>query len=81
MFCDRPCWLFFAIASITGTTAGKIVLRNGFDVDAEIINRVVCGYIRVTVVPFDPPLYFNRGLFVQFIGNIYGVTVQFLPEG
>lgn len=80
LICSCPCWILSFLVSCDSSTPGKIVLRNGFDSNADIFLRTVVTQTENKTATFDPAIYLSKGIYVQFIGAIYGFTLQYVPE-
>ncbi|KKN25077.1 hypothetical protein LCGC14_0888600 [marine sediment metagenome] len=76
----NPCWLFSLVVMSQQTTAKVLTVRNGDNTSAPIILKVYASLYDNPVIVFNQPIYFNKGLYLEFGTNIAAVTVQYKPE-
>lgn len=77
---DKPCWILNVVVAMTNTNTGaEFYLRNGETVLSEILLRWTAKQAS-PVINNSYPIYFNRGLYVEFGTNVAALTVQYLQD-
>ena len=79
LVCPTPGFLFSVLASGFVNDNGIVNVRDGHNVGGRIIFRVRTERNVSFYLHCDPPVYFTKGLFLDEITNMDGVTVQYIP--
>ena len=77
----KPCWLFSV--HVEADNAGnktQVKLINGETSSCEVLFNLKQQYGHM-INTLPKPIYFNRGLFIDFVDNVAAVTVQYMVEG
>jgi len=70
---EKPCYLFASLISpYLDTVDCQVRLRNGEMVTSEILLNLKTQYEQC-MHHYTPPIYFNRGLYVELVGEILSV--------
>ena len=77
----KPCWLFSVYVepdNASNKTQAKLI--NGEISSGSVLFNLKAQYCQfINTLPH--PIYFNRGLFIDFVDNVEAVTVQYVVEG
>lgn len=77
---SKPCWLFSV--HVEADNAGnktQVKLINGETSSCEVLFNLKQQYGHL-INTLPKPIYFNRGLFIDFVDNVTAVTVQYIVE-
>lgn len=77
---SRPCFVFSAV--ITPDNAdnkSQVHLRNGETALGDILFSFKARYSHPLHYAC-PPVYFNRGLYVDIVDNVDGITIQYIED-
>lgn len=80
LVCAKPCWLFAVIAGSTQTTAKVLTIRDGSVVTDDIKMKLYCSVYNNPAVVFAMPVYFKKGLYLEFATNVDFAFVQYTTE-
>lgn len=80
LICDRPCWVFCLIGNDYVNSFSLMHVRGGRSVTAGIILDLAGAATGSDIVVFNQPVYFPKGVYVEFSSNGYSCFVQFVPE-
>jgi len=76
----KPCWVFCVITDVSGADkVAKINLRNG-ETGVSPILVTLYGEGSCPIFQGALPLYFNKGLYLEFDEDTTGVTIQYLND-
>jgi len=77
---DRPCWVVRVIVDILANDkTGLATLRNGETSTSQIL-AVLFGQYSCPILQGGLPVYFNKGLYIEFGEDTTGVMVQYLED-
>ena len=80
IICDKPCWVHMIMG------AGFAEVDNGFCIhdDWSTATPAVCGLVvgQYDSIPvyFDPPMRFNKGLYISFSPKGHSFFARFKPD-
>jgi len=80
LICDRPCWVFSLIGNDYSNTYSLMNVHNGRSTAGTIILDLAGNSNGSDIVVFNQPVYFTKGVYVEFSSNGYSCFVQFVPE-
>ena len=75
---SRAAYVFSVTISSNGSGESDAVLRDGVDATGEIVLDLYCADEEQGQLNFDPPIFFRKGIFVDYGTNVESVVVQFL---
>lgn len=81
VFTARPCLVSCLCGIGVADATNVYTIYDGFDTAGKAIMRLVAVAYTPDFRPFNPPLYFARGLYVDFTTNGSEVFAQFLEVG
>ena len=80
MISSKPCWLFSThVEPDNADNKTQVKLINGETSSCEVLFNLKQRYGHL-INTLPKPIYFNRGLFIDFIDNVAAVTVQYIVE-
>lgn len=80
-FLDKGPGVVHWITLVGATDTGTVYIRDGQDTGGEILWRAECHEDWSLHLCFNPPLIYDRGLFVDIDTNITAYTIGFSPRG
>lgn len=80
LLCDRPCWLYSLIGNDYANTESLMNVYNGRDTGGIIVLDLSGSKYGSDIVIFNIPVYFPKGVYVNFTTNGYSCFAQFIPE-
>jgi len=75
---SRAAYVFSVTISSNGSGESDAVLRDGVDATGEIVLDLYCADEEQHQLEFNVPVYFRKGIFVDYGTNVQSVVVQFL---
>lgn len=80
LICDRPCWVYSMIGNDYDSASSLMNVHNGRDTGGEIKLDLSGTTYGSDIVVFNIPVYFSKGVYVNFASNGYSCFAQFIPE-
>ena len=75
----KPCWLCFAHSYASGGAERLYRFHNGFNVSSEVIVFLHESSTNPARLFLRYPVFFNKGLFVNFLTAGRHITVGYIP--
>ena len=75
-----PCFVVSIFACSGETTSKYLKLYNGVNNSATLLMTLYASKFDNIIVILEEPLYFDKGLYIEFETNIEAATIQFKPE-
>ena len=79
--CLAPCFVFSAVIASDGEGEADGDIYDGHSTAGKKRLDLYCVDEAMNQVRFNPPLYFDRGLYVVIGTNCESIVVQYLPVG
>jgi len=73
---QKPCWLYSVVLTGEAANANNIKLYDGQDTSGDLELHIGAAQYTSTVVVFNVPKFFSRGMYIQEVAGTCTVALQ-----